>query len=359
MRLTDITFDDQDRNLFQVPDARLRADALKHSLLPRLHAILNEAIASIRCVYGIEALDDSIVSFYPHFRQKRERELAHLYENAYVGLGGRRTKNKWHGVARKDGKPVQVLPFRFAFFLSEEGLGIVLENYWLKGLTDESYRKLFAFHLEHEAVISMLCFESEMTPRLVYGDDVRPLSPFREHYHYMAKNGHFDNHFIAREAAYPVQPQRLAELIRHYVLFFPVYDSYLQIAKGEPVRFLQLIEQANDWLEKQEAEEAEEVEPAGTDSALQLASVAAEQRVRVMPAIRWQVFQRDNWKCVACGRSSQDEIILQVDHILPRSRGGKDTLDNFQTLCNMCNLGKSNRDATNLRQQKQETRGAT
>jgi hypothetical protein len=175
----------------------------------------------------------------------------------------------------------------------------------------------------------------------------------------MAKNGHFDNHFIAREAAYPVQPQRLAELIRHYVLFFPVYDSYLQIAKGEPVRFLQLIEQANDWLEKQEAEEAEEVEPAGTDSALQLASVAAEQRVRVMPAIRWQVFQRDNWKCVACGRSSQDEIILQVDHILPRSRGGKDTLDNFQTLCNMCNLGKSNRDATNLRQQKQETRGAT
>ncbi|MGH7961424.1 MAG: hypothetical protein ACRERD_06300 [Candidatus Binatia bacterium] len=226
MKLTDITFDEQDRNLFQVPDARLRADALKHSLLPRLHLVLNEGIATIRQVYGVEALDDSIVSFYPHFRQKRERELEHLYENAFVGLGGKRVRNKWHGVARKDGKPVQILPFRFALYLSEEGVGIVLESYWLKGLTDESYRKLFDFHLQHEAVITMLCFRSEMRPWVVYGGDVRPLSPFHEHYDYMAKSGHFDNHFISREAPYPIRPRRLLELIRHYVLFFPVYDSY-------------------------------------------------------------------------------------------------------------------------------------
>src|SRR2546428_4168180 len=98
----------------------------------------------------------------------------------------------------------------------------------------------------------------------------------------MAKNGHFDNHFISREAPYPVQPQRLLELIRNYVLFFPVYNSYLQIAKGEPVRFHRLIEQANDWLEAHDAEETEETEPTETDEALQLESVAAEQRVRVM-----------------------------------------------------------------------------
>src|SRR6266508_3167790 len=277
MRLADLTFDEQDRNLFQVPDARLRADALKHSLLPRLHLVLNECVATIRHVYGVEALDDSIVTLYPHFRQKREQELELLYENAVVGLGGERVKNKWHGVVRKDGKPVQILPFRFAIYLSEGGLGIILENYWLKGLTDESYHKLFAFHLQHEAIINMLCFEAGMVPRLVYGDDVRPLSLLCEHYHYMVKNGYFDNHFISRESPYPVRPQRLLELIRNYVLFFPVYDSYLQIAKGEPVRFHRLIEQANDWLEAHEAEETEETETTETDEALQLASAAAEQ----------------------------------------------------------------------------------
>ncbi|NTW50400.1 MAG: HNH endonuclease [Chlorobiales bacterium] len=68
-----------------------------------------------------------------------------------------------------------------------------------------------------------------------------------------------------------------------------------------------------------------------------------------MPAIRWQVFQRDRWKCVACGRTSHDNVILHIDHIIPRSRGGSDTIDNYQTLCNTCNLGKGNRDDTDLR----------
>jgi 5-methylcytosine-specific restriction endonuclease McrA len=76
---------------------------------------------------------------------------------------------------------------------------------------------------------------------------------------------------------------------------------------------------------------------------------AAEQRVKVMPAIRWQVFQRDGWKCVACGRAPGHDVILHIDHIIPRSRGGTDTLDNYQTLCSLCNLGKSNRDDTDLR----------
>jgi len=42
-------------------------------------------------------------------------------------------------------------------------------------------------------------------------------------------------------------------------------------------------------------------------------------------------------------------VILHVDHILPRSKGGKDEMINFQTLCDKCNLGKSNTDKTDLR----------
>ena len=84
MKLDVITFDESDKNLFRVDDARLRADALRHSLLPRLHFLMNECIATVRQIYNVEALDDSIVSYYPHFRQKREKERDLLYEAAYL-----------------------------------------------------------------------------------------------------------------------------------------------------------------------------------------------------------------------------------------------------------------------------------
>ena len=164
MKLEEINFDESDKNLFQVDDARLRADALKHSILPRLHVVMNECIAKIRQIYGVEALDDSIVSYYPHFRSKREVELKLLYEAAYVGLGGKRVENKWHGLSRNDGKPVQIVPFRLGFHLSEEGLSIAMENYWVKKLTDESYKKYFDFHLDCEGLTHSLCYLCEMQP---------------------------------------------------------------------------------------------------------------------------------------------------------------------------------------------------
>lgn len=55
----------------------------------------------------------------------------------------------------------------------------------------------------------------------------------------------------------------------------------------------------------------------------------------------------DNFKCKNCGRSpaTDPKIILHVDHIVPYSSGGETTPDNLQTLCSVCNIGKSNLEA--------------
>ena len=60
--------------------------------------------------------------------------------------------------------------------------------------------------------------------------------------------------------------------------------------------------------------------------------------------LRWHVLQRDRFTCCACGASpaSTPGVELHVDHIVPWSVGGKTTIDNLQTLCSTCNLGKSN-----------------
>jgi hypothetical protein len=60
--------------------------------------------------------------------------------------------------------------------------------------------------------------------------------------------------------------------------------------------------------------------------------------------LRWRVLQRDRFTCCACGASPalSPAVELHVDHVLPWSRGGETVLENLQTLCSRCNLGKSN-----------------
>lgn len=37
------------------------------------------------------------------------------------------------------------------------------------------------------------------------------------------------------------------------------------------------------------------------------------------------------------------EVLMTKDHIIPKSKGGKDTLDNYQTMCEICNKRKGNK----------------
>lgn len=60
--------------------------------------------------------------------------------------------------------------------------------------------------------------------------------------------------------------------------------------------------------------------------------------------LRWRILNRDRFVCRNCGASPAKghDVELQVDHIVPWSKGGETVLDNLQTLCSKCNLGKSN-----------------
>ena len=62
--------------------------------------------------------------------------------------------------------------------------------------------------------------------------------------------------------------------------------------------------------------------------------------------MRFKVFLRDNFKCCICGASpaTDPDVVLHVDHIKPWSKGGETVMENLQTLCSKCNLGKSDLD---------------
>lgn len=79
---------------------------------------------------------------------------------------------------------------------------------------------------------------------------------------------------------------------------------------------------------------------------------------------RYELFYK-NIKCVKCGleancyilekaptakrwhfnlyyKDGNKEVLFTKDHILPKSRGGNDYLENYQTMCEPCNIQKSN-----------------
>ena len=60
--------------------------------------------------------------------------------------------------------------------------------------------------------------------------------------------------------------------------------------------------------------------------------------------LRWHVLQRDRFTCCACGATPgiTPGVELHVDHIIPWSKDGETVLENLQTLCSVCNVGKSN-----------------
>lgn len=64
--------------------------------------------------------------------------------------------------------------------------------------------------------------------------------------------------------------------------------------------------------------------------------------------LRYQVLKEGGGHCALCGATVNDRM-LDIDHIIPRSKGGKTEYSNLQVLCSRCNRSKRNLDDTDFR----------
>lgn len=73
--------------------------------------------------------------------------------------------------------------------------------------------------------------------------------------------------------------------------------------------------------------------------------VTKDIRRNISMSLRYKVLNRDNFKCIRCGRSpaTTPGVELEIDHKIPYSKGGKTELKNLETKCKECNIGKGNR----------------
>jgi len=70
-------------------------------------------------------------------------------------------------------------------------------------------------------------------------------------------------------------------------------------------------------------------------------TTSQHKRQAIRPGVRFDILTRDHYRCVCCGRAAEDGVKLEVDHIIPVSRGGTNQPKNLRTLCTECNRGKA------------------
>lgn len=75
-------------------------------------------------------------------------------------------------------------------------------------------------------------------------------------------------------------------------------------------------------------------------SVIRLIEMADVPRIRQIPLSRKALFSRDGHRCQYCGEKAGR---LEVEHVLPRSRGGKNEWKNVVTACRPCNARKRDR----------------
>lgn len=67
---------------------------------------------------------------------------------------------------------------------------------------------------------------------------------------------------------------------------------------------------------------------------------SALPRKSISPRTRFNIFKRDGFVCQYCG-NHPPSVLLEIDHIIPVSKGGKSETENYVTACEKCNRGKA------------------
>lgn len=69
------------------------------------------------------------------------------------------------------------------------------------------------------------------------------------------------------------------------------------------------------------------------------------ERSKMTASLKKRILERDNYTCQQCGNSIYKEpnLLLEIDHIIPVSKGGTSEPQNLQTLCWRCNRSKSDK----------------
>jgi len=300
---------------FEVEDDKQRLGRLRSEVAPGLRYALRAYVPRIREVYGDDWRELVTEAVRPAPRDTSTSRHAFHYSDA--GYCARRIRTRPYRVHANDGKRAMILEVRLAFRASTNCFGTALTTYRREevGLFEELWRA-------HRDVCLAL---SDAAGLIAWGDVILPGPPF------VPFGTHLDHllHSRTERLELATRPDGVesgtADAIRRarwgFLCLFPVFVSLVELGLSRQPSLRPMHDRLCRYL---------------------ASSIQTDEGVEepMSSRLRYRVIERDGFRCVMCGATAAVGAVLQVDHILPVSRGGKTTIGNLQTLCDRCNRGK-------------------
>ncbi len=340
--LSEIIFEQKDVEIFKIPDIKTRISTVQNYFFPRLEFLLRFTLELVQDVYDVNPYETMTFVYKPSSRKDAKENFD--FDEAHIGISGKRVATRQLTIKRTDGKPFAHHPTYLTYNIVPEG-GIYVNLLPFRQKVDKNFieavSNLYRKNISLLAPIFTLNHIS-YTPahRFITPDNIFIADEFES----------FEIELFSPTHFFPVNVERgLEKLIISFIALYPLVDSFVSIGEGKSPRLTEMLNKFTEWW-LQDSEENVEDEEVVAESDTELDTIPELESYKFIRAgTWWSVLARDNWTCCSCGRTPADGVSLEVDHILPRSKGGTDNIDNLQTLCKKCNIGKSNKDSTDLR----------
>lgn len=354
----DLKFEIKDREIFSIPHVPTKLSTLQNYFFPRLEVLLKESLRDVEEIYNINPYENMTFVYRPNHRKEAASNLD--LGSVHIGVSGKRHQQKLI-FRRKSGQYASIHNSYLTYEIYPDGtLTVVFSPFASYIRTDKNndYIELVANSLDQckskiENIFSDNGISYSLLHKFTYSDFVEAIRDSPEEDDVLSR---YLLSFFSPTYYFPISRHRgLWEIKRAFVALYPILDNFITIAKGQSYPLEEMLDRLIDYYIDQgwyfnRRKEVIDANEAFTEPEEGTSFPELESYRFVRAGLWWEVLARDQWTCCSCGRSSKMHgTTLHVDHIIPRSKGGKNEKGNLQTLCWKCNIGKSNRDMTDLR----------
>jgi hypothetical protein len=345
--IDDVAFELKDIEIFRIPDTKTRIATVQNYFFPRLEILLRFTLEMIQEIYGVNPYEKMTFVYYPSNRPKARENRD--FDWVHIGLSGKRIVSRELKFTRRDGKPFRHHPTYLTYNIDFDGSLYVQLLPFRQYVSSEFISAVAALYRKNYDALSPIFNLLQITHlRSTEFIDLKDAFVGK-------KEEVVWNRFLSPTFYFPVSLDRgLWRSALCFAAFYPLLEAFNALGEGETPRLAIMLDKLKEWYLAHEPDEGEVTEDQQEEGEEILDVPELDSYTYVRASAWWTVLARDNWTCCSCGRSSKEEgITLEVDHIIPRSKGGSNDIGNLQALCKKCNIGKSNKDATDLRRSAQ------
>lgn len=347
--IDELIFEEHDLQIFNIPDTKTKLLTLQNYFFPRLEILARYSIDLVSQVYNVNPYEKMTFVYCPSPRRQATYHID--FGKVHLGIAAKRTTTKLK-IFRRDGKAFCHHPTYLVFQVLPMGT-IHTELIPFRQGVDDGYVRRISNLVKNNSLELMPLLSLAHIAYKTYNRDYQLLPLYQaitpDEVGYDALRLTSPKYYL------PVDARRgLDELVIAFVLLYALAESFICVGEGEEPLLRKRLKQFKQWYLQHGGEYLDREDNDCVPEMPELSLETIENSLLnsysfIRPGKWWTVLSRDKWKCLSCGRSArEDGVILEVDHILPRSKGGSDELENLQTLCKKCNIGKSNRDSTRL-----------